>query len=163
MFKKKFVGDSFSFIANCRLLAVSADATSQTAVAPIPNLTQGWTQVPFKFEVQHPLTISTSKVATNSTPPATRTISGFFFKDKPPTFRPPNETTARTEMRLENFTNGEHMFDADMCIQPGTFACIGQVFDADHGPVTMIVAHPDGTVTIGRDCIKTNAIGKWWN
>ena len=50
-----------------------------------------------------------------------------------------------------------------MNIRPGTFACIAQVFDEAHGPVTMLIAHPDGTVMIGRTTVKTNAIGKWWN
>lgn len=149
------------FIANLRLLAVSADATNQPAATPIPNLTEGWKQVPFKFEVQHPYDLKLNERYKFDTTSNTHDF-WVFFKDKPH-LPPPNETTARTEMRLENFTDGEHMFDADMYIQPGTFACIGQVFEANHGPVTMIVAHPDGTVTIGRDCIKTNAIGKWWN
>lgn len=39
---------------------------------------------------------------------------------------PPNKTDARTEMRLETFNTGERMFDGDVYICPGTFACIGQ-------------------------------------
>ena len=49
----------------------------------------------------------------------------------------------------------------ELKIAPGTFACIAQVFDAAHGPVTMVIAHPDGTVLIGHEVIKTNAIGGW--
>jgi hypothetical protein len=66
-------------------------------------------------------------------------------------------------MRLESFHERERMFDADVNINPGTFACIAQVFDAAHGPVTMLIAHPDGSVTVGHNVIKTNAIGNWWN
>jgi hypothetical protein len=85
-----------------------------------------------------------------------------YFTDKPHD-PPPNRTTARTEMRLESFRTTERMFDADINISPGTFACIAQVFDAAHGPVTMLIAHPDGSVTVGHGVIKTNAIGRWWN
>src|SRR5208283_5332911 len=43
-------------------------------------------------------------------------------------------------------------------------ACIAQVFDAAHGPVTMLIAHTNGIVTAGNNTIvKTNAIGHWWN
>src|SRR5581483_11533051 len=87
------------------------------------------------------------------------------FTDKPH-LPPPNTTTARTEMRLETYNTGEHMFDADVNVAPGTFACIMQVFDAAHGPVTMLIAHPDGTVTVGsgtNNVIKRNAIDNWWN
>jgi len=85
------------------------------------------------------------------------------YTDKPHA-PPPNKTTARTEMRLETFSSGEHMFDGDVYVCPGTFACIAQVFDAAHGPVEMLIAHPDGQVTVGNhDLILTNAIGHWWN
>jgi len=126
------------------------------------SLTDGWKQVPFKYEVQHPYDLPlTNRYDFDPT----NNIHHFwvYFTDKPHA-PPPNRTTARTEMRLETFSAGERMFDGDVNISPGTFACIAQVFDAKHGPVTMLIAHPDGTVTIGnRDVIKTNAIGHWWN
>jgi hypothetical protein len=125
------------------------------------ELTRGWKEMSFKFEVQHPYDLDLKERYTFD---ATNNTHDFwvFFADKPHD-PPPNRTTARTEMRLETFTNEEHMFDADVNIRPGTFACIGQVFDAVHGPIQMIIAHPDGTVTLGRTTIKTNAIGQWWN
>jgi hypothetical protein len=160
MFRRSLLG-ILLFIANVRLLAVSADSTNQTAASPVINLREGWKQESFKFEVQHPYDL---KLQERYKFDSTNNTHDFwvFFTDKPHA-PPPNRTTARTEMRLETFSSGEHMFDADVNIKPGTFACIGQVFDARHGPVTMIIAHPDGTVTIGRDQIKTNAIGNWWN
>ena len=85
-----------------------------------------------------------------------------YFTDKPHA-PPPNRTTARTEMRLQSFSQGEHMFDGNLNISPGTFACIAQVFDAAHGPVTMLIANPNGTVTAAGKVIATNAIGHWWN
>jgi hypothetical protein len=125
------------------------------------NLLQGWRQMPFKYDVQHPYDLKTSDRYDFD---AKNNIHHFwvYFTDKPHA-PPPNKTTARTEMKLQNFSAGEHMFDADVKIAPGTFACIAQVFDAKNGPVTMVIAHPDGTVTVGHDVIKTNAIGDWWN
>jgi len=126
------------------------------------SLTDGWKTVPFTFEIQHPYDL---KTADRYEFDATNNTHHFwvYFTDKPHA-PPPNKTTARTEMRLETFSTGERMFDGDINITPGTFACIAQVFDAKHGPVTMIIAHPDGRVTVGnRDVIRTNAIGNWWN
>ncbi|HSY18401.1 MAG TPA: polysaccharide lyase family 7 protein [Candidatus Acidoferrales bacterium] len=126
------------------------------------SLTDGWKPVPFTFEVQHPYNL---KTADRYEFDATNNTHHFwvYFTDKPHA-PPPNKTTARTEMRLETFSAGERMFDGDVNITPGTFACIAQVFDAAHGPVTMIIAHPDGKVTVGNsDVIRTNAIGTWWN
>ncbi len=132
------------------------------------NLTEGWRQEPFKYEIQHPYDLKTSDRydfdATNNTH-----HFWIYFSDKPHA-PPPNKTTARTEMRLETYNTGEHMFDGDVNISPGTFACIAQVFDAQHGPVAMLIAHPDGVVTIQlhdepkiHDVVKTNAISHWWN
>jgi Alginate lyase len=145
-------------------VCISGAAESNSAA----NVTTGWKQVPFKFEIQHPYDLKTSDRYAYD---PTNDIHRFwvYFTDKPHA-PPPNKTTARTEMRLETFSEGEHMFDADVNIGPGTFACIAQVFDAAHGPVAMLIAHPDGTVTISlhdlnkiNDVIKTNAIGHWWN
>jgi hypothetical protein len=126
------------------------------------NLTRGWTQTPLKFEIQRPYDLEVKDRYHFDEPSNTHDF-WVNFTDKPHA-PPPNHTTARTEMRLENYHSGEHMFDADVNISPGCFACIMQVFDAAHGPVTMLIAHPDGTVTVGNhDVIKTNAIGNWWN
>lgn len=125
------------------------------------SLTDGWRPMPFQYEIQHPYDL---KAGDRYDFDPTNNIHRFwvYFTDKPHA-PPPNRTSARTEMRLETFSHGEHMFDGDVNVSPGTFACIAQVFDAAHGPVTMVIAHPDGAVTIGRDVIKTNAIGRWWN
>jgi len=126
------------------------------------SLTGGWRQIPFKYEIQHPFDLKTSDRYEFD---STNSVHHFwvYFTDKPHA-PPPNKTNARTEMRLETFSAGERMFDGDVLIKPGTFACIAQVFDAKHGPMQMIIAHPDGRVTMrGRDLVMTNAIGKWWN
>jgi hypothetical protein len=151
----------FSSILFAILLCLTraADSAETNAAA---SLTDGWHTVPFTFQIQHPYDLKTSDRYDFD---ATNNIHHFwvYFTDKPHD-PPPNTTTARTELRLETFSEGEHMFDADVKIAPGTFACIAQVFDANHGPVTMIIAHPDGTVTAGNhELIKSGAIGQWWN
>ena len=146
-------------IVLCSGLVRLAVATQTNGVV---DLTRGWKLMPFKYEIQHPYDL---KTADRYDFDATNNIHHFwvYFTDKPHA-PPPNTSTARTEMRLETFNTGEHMFDADVKIAPGTFACIAQVFDAKNGPVTMIIAHPDGTITVGNhDVIKQNAIGYWWN
>ena len=152
--KRKLFFTACIAVACFVLNSISAELTN--------SVTYGWKEVPFKFEVQHPYDLDLKERykfdSTNNTHDF-----WVFFTDKPHA-PPPNKTTARTEMRLETFTTGEHMFDADVKVQPGTFACIGQVFDEAHGPITMLIAHPDGKVTIGNSTvIKTNAIGNWWN
>jgi hypothetical protein len=139
-----------------------ADLPAGTERTDTNSLTHGWTPVPLKFHIQKPYDLPVSERYRFD---ATQNIHDFrvYFTDKPHE-PPPNKTTARTEMRVDSFQSGEHMFEADVNIVHDTFACIMQVFDAAHGPVTMIIAHPDGKVTVGnRDVIKTNAIGSWWN
>lgn len=132
------------------------------------SLTDGWKEIPFTYEIQHPYDL---KASDRYDFDVTNNIHRFwvYFTDKPHAL-PPNKTNARSEMRLEAATNGVYMFDGDVFISPGTFACVGQVLDAAHGPVAMIIAHPDGTVTaqthdspLINDLINTNAIGHWWN
>ena len=139
------------------LISLRAAETNSAA-----SLTDGWKQIPFTFQIQHPYDLRTADRydfdATNNTH-----HFWVFFTDKPHA-PPPNKTTARTEMRLQTYSTNEYMFDGDVYICPGTFACIGQVFDAKHGPMQMILAHPDGKVTMrGTDLVMTNAIGRWWN
>src|ERR1039458_9577761 len=139
------------------LISIRA-AETNSAASP----TDGWKPVPFKSDIQHPYDL---KASDRSDFDATNNVHHFwvYFTDKPHA-PPPNRTNARTEMRLETFSTGEHMFDGDVYIYPGTFACIGQVFDAAHGPIQMIIAHPDGQVTVrDHELVMTNAIGKWWN
>src|SRR5690348_15560330 len=109
------------------------------------NPAAGWKQMLFTYEIQHPFDLKTSDRYDFD---ATNNVHHFWvkFTDKPHA-PPPNKTNARSEMRLQTYNNGEFMFDGDVMISPGTFACIGQVFDAARGPVAMIVAHPDGAVT----------------
>lgn len=139
------------------LSALAAVAGSSGA----ENLTQGWLPVPLKFEIQHPYDL---KAGDRYAYDARTDTHDFwvYYTDKPHA-PPPNQTAARTEMRLETYRRDAYMFDADYYVCPGTFACIAQVFDAAHGPVAMVIAHPDGTVMIGRTVIATNVVNRWWN
>ena len=139
-------------------LLLTGCASARRAAA----LTRGWVQKPFTYTIQYPYDL---KPADRYQYDQKRNIHDFWinYTDKPH-LPPPNRTTARTEMRLENFNSGEHMFDADVNVSPGTFACIAQVFDDKHGPVLMLVAHPDGKITVGpQSVIGTNVLGRWWN
>ena len=140
---------------------VTSCATTPPSAPPTPKLTDGWQEVPFKFEIQHPYDLQTSDRYDFD---PTNSVHHFwvYFTDKPHS-PPPNRTNARTEMRLETYSTGQRMFDGDVNVSPGTFACIAQVFDANRGPVTMLVAQTNNTVTIGHSVIATNVIGRWCN
>ena len=142
-------------------LATGCKSLPGPGAASAARLTAGWKQIAFTNEVQHPYDLKL--VERYRYNPWTDTHDFWVYYTDKPHAPPPNRTTARTEMRLETYRTGEQMFDADLKISPGTSACIAQVFDAAHGPVTMLIAHPDGTVTIGRSVIATNVIGRWWN
>jgi hypothetical protein len=139
----------------------SCCVTAPPPALPPPKLTDGWQQVPFKYEIQHPYDLPANDRYDFD---PTNNIHHFwvYFTDKPHA-PPPNRTNARTEMRLETYSTGQRMFDGDVNVSPGTFACIAQVFDANHGPVTMLVAQTNNTVTIGHSVIATNVIGRWCN
>jgi hypothetical protein len=146
-------------------LAISAARAQTNRLAPTRNGASrnygSWKEMHFEYVVQHPYDLDLKERYKFDQTSNTHDF-WVFFTDKPHD-PPPNTTTARTEMRLESFRQGEHMLDADVNVQPGTFACIAQVFDAAHGPVTMVIANPDGTVTVGQTTIKTDAINHWWN
>jgi len=140
----------------------SCCAVGGSATNVVASLTDGWKPVPFKYEIQHPYDL---KKPDRYEFDATNNTHHFWvYSSDKPHAPPPNKTAARTEMRLETFGDGERMFEGEVNIAAGTFACIAQVFDYKHGPVTMLIAHTNGTVTVGnREVICTNAIGHWWN
>ena len=150
-----------SLAALTALFLAAGCATTLPPQDPAPRVTDGWRQVQFGYEIQHPYDLKTFD-RYQYDPAADEHHFWVYLKDKPHA-PPPNTTNARTEMRLETFHSGERMFDGDVKVTPGTFACIAQVFDADNGPVTMVIAHPDGQVTVGHTVIATNVIGRWWN
>src|ERR1017187_10694759 len=106
------------FLAVNLFLNRTVDAETNSAA----SLTDGWKQAPFKFDIQHPYDL---KASDRYDFDAASNAHHFwvYFTDKPHA-PPPNKTNARTEMRLETFSTGEHMFDGDVNISPGTFACI---------------------------------------
>src|SRR3954447_8884276 len=94
--------------------------------AETDDLTHGWKQIPLNFKIQRPYDL---EVKDRYSFDLTNGIHDFwvYFSDKPHD-PPPNKTTARTEMRVDSFSTGEHMFDFDVNISPGSSACIAQVF-----------------------------------
>lgn len=136
------------------ILLLAAALTGCTAVSPHAAetpagkaLTAGWIQKPFKYEIQHPYDLDVNQRYHYD--PATDTHDFVVFGTDKPHAPPPNHTNARTEMRfLDNYTTGQHMFEADVLVKPGTHASIMQVFGAAKRATTfMFDAQPDGTLT----------------
>src|ERR1041385_7144755 len=84
------------------------------------DVTRGWKEVPFRFEIQKPYDLEVKDRYRFDAATGTHDF-WIYFTDKPHQ-PPPNRTTARTEMRTENFHVGEHMFGADVNVSPGTSA-----------------------------------------
>jgi hypothetical protein len=146
-----------------------AGPPARPATSPSGEITRGWVEKPFKFEIQYPYDLKMSD--RYSFDAATNTHDMWVnFSDKPHA-PPPNKTNPRTEMRiLDNYTTGLHMFDCDICVKPETHSSIMQVFGAAKRATTfMLDAQPDGTLTYydagetGSFVIKPNMNGLWWN
>jgi hypothetical protein len=155
------------WLVRAGMTAIVAVAVAGCSTTPEPEsksaeLTRGWQRLPLEYVIQKPWDLKLEE--RYQFDPAADTHQFWVYHTDKPHQPPPNTTTARTEMRLATYNTGEHMFDADVNVSPNSFACIMQVFDAARGPVAMLIAHPDGRVTVGNsDVIKTNAIGSWWN
>jgi Alginate lyase len=145
-------------------------ADKQPVTAPAqPTVTDGWIEKKVTFEVQFPYDLKVND--RYSFDAATNTHDLWVnFTDKPHA-PPPNHTNPRTEIRfMDTYTTGQHMFDADVCVRPGTHAAIMQVFGAaKRATAFMLDAQPDGTITYydvvdeGSFAIKQNANNVWWN
>jgi hypothetical protein len=133
--------------------------------------TGGWKRQTFQFKVHHPFDLPES--ARHTFDEATNTHTMTILKTDSP-LKKGSPTSPRTEMRWNNdYTSGEHMFDADVNITPGTDgSSIMQIFRGvrpNGGPATaiMLVAHKDGTVRryfgANNSIIKSNATDNWWN
>lgn len=162
--KIRRIASTFALLAAGLLSAgivTSCVTTSRNDSESGSGLTAGWQQVHYKYDIQHPYDLKSSDRYEYDSTSDTHHF-WVFYQDKPHA-PPPNKTNARTEMRLQSYSTGEAMFDGDVNVSPGTFACIAQVFDAKHGPVTMLIAHPDGTVTVGHSVIARDVIAHWNN
>ena len=137
-------------------------------------LTVGWTLTPFMYKVQKPHNLPLEARYTFDAATGTHTM--FVNSNDASHEPPPNSTDPRTEMRwlTEYGSSGQHMFDADVFIVPGTNrSCIMQVFGAAGSATTiMLTAWSDGsirryfgqgTAAPGGAPIVANAFGRWWN
>ncbi|HTA95469.1 MAG TPA: hypothetical protein VK769_05025, partial [Verrucomicrobiae bacterium] len=98
---------AFSLICGFNGCASTPEKIASTnSVAAANDLTVGWTQMKFTYEVQHPYDLSLTNRYSYDAKTGTHDF-WVYFTDKPHA-PPPNRTTARTEMRLETFSKGEH-------------------------------------------------------
>src|SRR6516225_3196403 len=79
------------------------------AAGPSLTLTDGWKQIPFTYEIQHPYDLNASD-RYDFDPTNNTHRFWVYFTDKPHA-PPPNKTNARTEMRLQAYHEGEYLFD----------------------------------------------------
>jgi hypothetical protein len=136
---------------------------SRAATQP-SAVTAGWTERPLRFEVQHPYDL---KLADRYGYDAgTDTLDLWVLGTDKAHLPPPNQTTARTELRLVDpeykAGTGKHMMTCEMYIVPGTYAAITQVFAT--GPMAMVVVDPEGKVFDLRThaVFGTGMAGKWF-
>jgi hypothetical protein len=138
-------------------------ATPTTAPTATPGgPTAGWTQRSFTYKVQKPYDLAVSD--------RFRYADGVWYTwvyrtDKPHTTT--SNTAPRTEMRwLNDYTSGQHMWDADLYPVSGIDdAHIQQVFGGViHATASMIMAFADGTIRrYDTATIATGALDKWTN
>src|SRR5271156_4754887 len=105
-------------IAGLFLCVACAAASPSTApsIPPAPpldhsKLTIGWTERPYIYEVQHPYNLDLSQRYYYDQLTDVHDL-WVFITDKPH-LPPPNRTTPRTEIAMERYSTGLHMFDAD--------------------------------------------------
>ncbi len=147
-------------MAVAAVVAVGAAAQAATTPAATKAPTSGLTQYKDTYNVQQPYNLPES---------ARFSVSGGVYSawilkgDKP--LSKGSKTGPRTEMRwAANWKSGEHMFDADVMVDPGTEGtAIMQVKSNTKGePIYLVVQHGDlyhGTGTR----IATGVIGHWFH
>ena len=147
----------------------TATPTSPARPTPTPTATSmpegptiGWTQRSFTYKVQKPYDLEVSD--------RFRYADGVWYTwvyrtDKPHTTT--SNTAPRTEMRwLNDYTSGQHMWDADLFPVSGIDdAHIQQVFGGvTHATASMVMAFADGTLRrYDTGTIATGALDKWTN
>jgi len=147
--------------------SVRASQSDNSFPTPPPldqsKLTDGWKQIHFKFEVQHPYNLPLSDRYFYDQRDDIHHL-WVFFTDKPH-LPPPNRTTARTEIAIEPYSSAPHLFDADYYVMPGTFACVMQLFRGNSGPGLLLVVSPNGRLSELRSgkVLASNVFNHWFN
>jgi hypothetical protein len=138
---------------------VAGGAAAQAATTP-KSPTAGLTKYKDDFNVQHPYNLPQSARFSSSG----GVYSCWILKGDKPLYKG-SRTGPRTEMRWQaNWRSGEHMFDADVLVDPGTEGtAIMQVKSNTKGePIYLVVQHGDlyhGTGTR----IATGVVGHWFH
>jgi hypothetical protein len=138
---------------------VTFGATAHAATRPAPP-TAGLTRYSDSYKVQHPYNLKQSArfSVTNGV------YNTWILRGDKPLSRG-SRTGPRTEMRwLKNWSSGEHMFDADVMVDPGTEGtAIFQVKSNTAGePIYLVIQHGDlyhGT----NHRIGTRLVGVWFH
>jgi hypothetical protein len=128
-------------------------------------LTEGWTRVPLKYDIQKAWDVDVSQ--RHSYDPTTDTHRLWTLRGDKPHAPPPNRTGPRAELRFWNeYYTGEHLFEAEVYIvRPTTDACIAQIWGSGLSATTMMIhVRTNGSLVAGGGSIlKTNAHDTWFN
>ena len=143
-------------------VATSAQASPPVthAASPAADPTSGLTQYTDSYKVQHPYNLPES---------ARFSVTGGEYNlwilkgDKG--FTSNTTTGARTEMRwATNWTSGEHLWEADVLIDPGTTGtCIMQVHVNGPGEAIYIQTKNGNLYNSVNTLLATNMVGKWFH
>lgn len=156
--KYKFIAAAVTTAA----LAVAATgwAATQSQAAPPASPTSGLTQYTDTYKVQQPynLPVSARFSVTNGE------YSAWILKgDKP--FKKGSTTGARTEMRWNaNWSSGEHLWEADVEIDPGTTGtAIMQVHAVTPGEAIYIQTKNGNLYNSVNTMLAKNIVGSWFH
>ncbi|HUB66494.1 MAG TPA: polysaccharide lyase family 7 protein [Candidatus Methylacidiphilales bacterium] len=141
----------------------SSDLSSDSA----SDLTSGWTADDLRFKIQAPYDVKSSDRYTFQDG-----AYHFWVMSTDQPFSKGNKTLPRTEMRFPDYTSGQHQYEADMMVPPGTDnVTIMQIHtgDADehrYGPVAfMLQVHHGGNLYQGNRPpeLMSNIYNKWFH
>jgi alginate lyase len=133
---------------------------TQSQAAPAADPTAGLTRYPDSYKVQHPYNLPES---------ARFSVTGGEYNlwilkgDKP--FSKGSSTGARTEMRwATNWSSGEHLWQADVEIDPGTTGtCIMQVHAVTPGEAIYIQTKNGNLYNSVNTLLAKNIVGSWFH
>ncbi|WP_137814237.1 polysaccharide lyase family 7 protein [Gandjariella thermophila] len=139
----------------------TAAQAAATTATPQAAPTAGLTRYTDDYTVQHPYDLPTSaRFSISDGVYNTWILKG----DKPHT--PTSNTGPRTEMRWKtNWTSGEHMWEADVLIDPGTeHTCIMQIKSNTAGEAIYVQVQNGGDIYHGSHALVARDMwGKWFH
>jgi len=162
--KRILLGAGAAVAAAVTAIAVATSAQASPpvthAASPAADPTSGLTRYTDSYKVQHPYNLPES---------ARFSVTGGEYNlwilkgDKG--YSPGTTTGARTEMRwATNWTSGEHLWEADVLIDPGTTGtCIMQVHVNGPGEAIYIQTKNGNLYNSVNTLLATNMVGKWFH